>query len=363
LLEDSGAAALRLRAGDWTAWATAGAIEAGLLEGDCAGPEVLVTRDEAVILTDETDAARLREARCVPGFTLHGSPWAQLELRERYVLGSAAGGAILSDRPHGLEQPLPQALHQRRLVLQPGEQARYRQLGRDAAMAMTEVMRAAQPDWSERALAAAGAAALIRRGLAPLMVRAAGEGSLAPLPGAQAGAQSGAQSGARPGNQTGDQPGDGRIGARAMLAFSARRHGLVVSLTRCLAFGSAPPAQDALLALEATGLDAVKPGNSLAAVYHALAAAYRHADQADAIDRAPQGGLCGYLAQERVATPSTATALEAGMALTLNPGFAGLHIADTFLLGPQGLDNLTCDPQWPAVTLQGRPRPLWLEKN
>jgi len=343
-LESTGAGAICLRGIDWFAWATAGGSSAVLHTAELGVAEVLVTRDEAVILTDEIEAARLREEEVPAGFTFHVTPWAQVELRERYVLGVAGEGPVLSDRPHGLEQPLPNALRQRRLVLTPSEQARYRLLGREAAEAMSEVLRAARPEWTEYELAAAGAAALWKRGIHPALVLAAGERRL-PL-------------------YRHPTPSHAPLGARAMLVFCARRHGLYANLTRCVAFGGAGPAlqeQSALMEVEATGLATVVPGKSLSAVYHAFAAAYNHADRQGAIDEHHQGGITGYLAREIVATASTATPLEEGMAFAFNPSFAGLKIEDTFLLGPQGLDNLTLDPQWPAVTVHGRQRPLWLE--
>jgi Xaa-Pro aminopeptidase len=139
----------------------------------------------------------------------------------------------------------------------------------------------------------------------------------------------------------------------------------VANLSRAIAFGTltddAHNAQADLLQVEATGLDAVRPGQSLAAVYHALDAAYRHVNRPDAIREHHQGGITGYQAREIVASPSTATGIETGMAFALNPGFAGMTLEDTFLLGANGLENLTSDPDWPATTIQGRARPTWLE--
>jgi Xaa-Pro aminopeptidase len=160
-------------------------------------------------------------------------------------------------------------------------------------------------------------------------------------------------------------PTDEPLGTRAMLAVCARRNGLNASLARTVAFGPLSDdernAQADLLQVEATGLDAVRPGQSLAAVYHALEAAYRHANRPDAILEHPQGGITGYQPREIVASPSTATGIETGMAFALDPGFAGLVTEDTFLLGASGLENLTEDPEWPATTIQGRARPVWLE--
>jgi Xaa-Pro aminopeptidase len=340
-LARAGAGAIRLRGTDWFAWITAGGSSAVLLAAETGVAEVLVTPDEACILTDEIEADRLRDEEVPPGFTFHVTPWADVEWRERYVLGAAAERAVLSDRPLGDELALPALLRTRRMVLSVPEQQRYRVLGLEAAAAMSEVMHAVRPDWTEFQLAGAGAAALWKRGIHPALVLAAGARRLPlyrhPTPSAEP------------------------VGERAMMVFCGRRHGLYANLTRFVTFGKAPPNQLELLEVEATGLAACKPGNSLSAVYHALAQAYRHAGQPEAIREHHQGGITGYLAREIVATASTATELESGMAVAFNPSFKGIKIEDTFLIGADGLENLTFDPDWPSIQVHGRMRPMWLE--
>lgn len=344
-LHDAGAAALRLRGADWFAWATAGGASAMPPAADGALAELLVTAADACVLTDAAAVDRLRDEEVPPGFSFHVTPWEEPEWRERFVLESAADGAVLSDRPLGAELPLAAPAHQQRLLLAAPEQQRYRRLGADAAAAASEALRAARPDWSEYALAAEGARALWRRGIEPALVLAAGSARLARYrtPGPSAAA----------------------LGAHAMLLLRARCHGLHASLARFVSFGPLPTAQAdlqaALMTVEATALAACVPGNSLAAVYHALGHAYRHAGRPDAIGEHDQGGVTGYLARELLATASTALALKPGMAVAFNPGFAGSRIEDTFLIGEHGLENLTFDPGWPAATVQGRSRPLWLE--
>jgi len=340
-----GAGAIRLRGVDWFAWATAGGDCAVQLASDCGVAELLVTADEACVLTDEVEAERIRQEEVPAGFTYHIAPWAETELHDTYALNAAGGGTVLSDHPRPGEQPLPHSLRLRRMALMPLEQARYRTLGREAAEAMSEVLRAARPDWSEVQLAGAGAQALMRRGIQPAQVLAAGSRRLHlyrhPTPTFEP------------------------IGDHAMLVFSARRHGLYANLTRFVAFRPLSiderNEQQDILQVEATGLDAVRPGQSLAAVYHALDAAYRHANRPDAIRSYHQGGITGYAARELSASPTSATGLEPGMAFAFNPSFDGLKIEDTFLLGPNGLENLTIDPSWPTTTIGGRARPLWLE--
>jgi Xaa-Pro aminopeptidase len=340
-LAQAGGGALRLRGIDWFAWITGGGSSAVLQTAEVGVAEVLVNRDDACILTDEIEADRLKEEEVAPGFSFHVTPWADPEWREQFVLAEAGAAPVLSDRPAGAELALAPHAHQQRLVLTAPEQQRYRELGMAAAAAMSEVLRAARPDWTELRLTAEGARALWRRGIQPALVLGAGARRL-PL--------------YRHPTPSGDPLGD-----HAMLVFCARRHGLHANLTRFVTFGAEPPLQAELMTVEATALAACVPGNSLAAVYHALGHAYRHAGHHDAIREYHQGGVTGYLPYEQLATASTALELAAGMALALNPSFRGNRIADTFLLGTHSLENLTLDPGWPSLMVQGRLRPLWLE--
>jgi len=341
VLIEAGARAVRLRGSDWFAWATAGGSNVVLLTAETGVAEVLVTVDDACILTDDIELERLRNEEVPPGFTFHAAPWDQIDMRETYVRSLADDDTVLSDRPQHGERMLPASLRLRRLVLGAAEQQRYRTLGREAAEAMSEVMRRARPEWTEHDLAGAGAEALWRRGIEPALVLTAGAERLPRY------------RHATPSNQV--------LGDRAMMVFCARRHGLYANLTRFVSFGPAPAALNDLMTVEATGLAAIKPGGSLSAVYHALAQAYQHADRADAMREHHQGGITGYAAREIVATATTATQLQEGMAFAFNPSFQGVKIEDTFLLGPDGLENVTVDPSWPSVDVQGRPRPRWLE--
>ncbi|MFC0135282.1 peptidase M24 [Massilia eurypsychrophila] len=340
-LDDSGACALRLRGVDWFAWITAGGSGALALAGATGIAEVLVTAGDACILTDEVEAERLRTEEVPPGFSFHVTPWSDTEWRDQFVAGAAEGAPVVSDRPAAGEQPLPQLARQQRLRLSPDEQQRYRALGADAALAMSEAMRAARPGWTEYALAGEGARALWRRGIDPALVMAAGARRLAHHRHPTASAEP--------------------LGERAMLAFGARRHGLYANLTGFVTFGAAPVAQAELMTVEATALATCAPGNSLATVYHALLQAYRHAGHDDALRAEPHGGVAGYQAHEVVATASSALQLEAGMAVAFNPALQGIRLEDTFLIGQHGLENLMLDPAWPAALVQGRSRPLWLE--
>jgi Xaa-Pro aminopeptidase len=228
----------------------------------------------------------------------------------------------------------------------PSEIDRYRQTGKLASAAMTEVLSQAQPNWTEYQLAGAGAEALWARGLHPALTLAAGDRRLPlyrhPLPTEEA------------------------IGRQAMLVFCARGYGLIVSLTRFVCFGSLPEPDRKLhrciAEIEAVALNHSQIGTALNAVYTALTRAYEQQGYPNAIREHHQGGTAGYGAREVVATPETGDRLAANMVLAWNPSIPGAKIEDAFVLNPDNsLENLSFDTQFPHTEIAGRLRPIPLE--
>uniref|UniRef100_A0A7C2BZI5 M24 family metallopeptidase n=1 Tax=Thermus islandicus TaxID=540988 RepID=A0A7C2BZI5_9DEIN len=226
-----------------------------------------------------------------------------------------------------------------RLVLSREAQEAFSHLGREAAMAVGEVVRSARPEWTEYALAGALAEALWGRGLRPLLLLVAGEGRLFrhrhPL------------------------PKEGPLGRAFMAVVCAGRRGLVANLTRMVSSGH--PEVEAryrkVLEVEAAALSASRPGATLGEVFAALQGAYARVGFPGAWEEHHQGGVGGFRSREAIATPGHPLVLEAGMALAWNPSLAGAKVEDTFLLTEGGLLNLTEDPFWPAVEVGGRRRP------
>lgn len=343
-LRETGATGLRLRGTDWFSWATAGATHTVLLAAETGGAEVLVTENDAWILTDEIEAQRLQDEEFSGSrgevFQIYSHPWAEAEKREAFVREVTGNGTVLRDRA---PQALPSSLIQQKRILLPSELDRYRQVGRLASEAMTEVLTQAQPDWTEFQLAGAGAQAMWARGLHPALTLAAGERRLPlyrhPIP-------------------THD-----RIGQIAMLVFCARGFGLYASLTRFVCFGEPSDEQQTLhqkiQAIEATALDQCRINTPLNQIYNALQNAYEQEGYPNAIREHHQGGTTGYLAREIIATPAATDRLVANTAIAFNPSLRGAKIEDTFVLREDStLENLTLDPNWVSVEVHDRLRPV-----
>jgi Xaa-Pro aminopeptidase len=345
-LLETKAEGVRLRGTDWFAWATAGASNTVLLTAETGVAEVLVTAKDAWVLTDEIEAQRLKDEELPSNFQLYINLWADA-VREDFVRDATAGREVLSDRPTSdLEQPLPSSLQAHKRVLMSSELERYRQVGQKASAAMTEVLQAAKPTWTEYQLAGAGAEALWTRGLHPALTLVAGERRL-PL--------------YRHATPTGEQ-----LGRQAMLVFCARGYGLFANLTRFVCFGALPEESTQLhrhvREIEAQALSLCKLGTPLNAIYHGLAQTYEQHGFANAIREHHQGGTTGYLAREIVANPHTTDTLAENMAMAWNPSLVGAKIEDTFVILKDGkLENLTYDPNFPSVEVEGRLRAVPLE--
>jgi Xaa-Pro aminopeptidase len=341
ILERHQLGAVRLRGVDWFAWATCGGSNVVLLTTDAGVAEVLVTREGAWVLTDVIEAARLQDEEVPQGLPVWSCPWTDRGQREAFVEARRGGGLVASDRPAGKEVPLPAELVDVRHSLLPEELERYRALGRDAAEAMTEVLLAAKPEWTGWQLAGAGAEALWTRGIHPALTLVGEERRLPLHRHATASRE--------------------RLGSRAMLVFCGRRHGLFANLTRFVYFRE-PSAQERKYTMDVARVEAAafrtsKPGVALGEVYTAMVEAYAASGHPGAEAFHHQGGSCGYLSRDDVATPGSKVILQPGNAMAWNPSLPGAKVEDTVVVRDQGLEILTVDPRWPTFELEGRARP------
>jgi hypothetical protein len=292
---------------------------------------VRVGRDGDDVLVTSNEADRLRGEELPHGVTLRERAWHE---------SPDAGGlteASVADRLRAARSPLL-----------PGETARFRALGADAARVVTDALLEARPDWSERRLAAELAAGLVAIGADPLVLLVGGATRTAfPHP----------------------LPTDARLGRRALAVVCARRDGLIANLSRWVAFGAETDRERddgrRILAVEAAAFAAATPGRTLGGVLEAIAEAYPAAGlPADQWTRHHQGGMAGYAGRDPRAVPGAEDVVRLEQAFAWNPWVPGAKVEDTVLLtGTQEeprIEVLTVDPRWPVVEVDGRSRPVTL---
>lgn len=301
-----------------------------------AAPPIIAAVVEATgdtVLATDNEVDRLIAEELPPGVDVRVVAWDQ-------PLPLPTGPGTLT------EDDVAGELRRLRVPLLPVEIARFAALGADAATVLTSVLRRARPQQRELEVAAEVSAELIRRGAEPLVVLVGG----------------GARTGVRH-----PLPTAAPLGRRALVVVCARRHGLIVNVSRSVAF--TPPtateedAQRRILGVEAAYFDALVPGTSLADAFGNGCRAYgAHGFDPDEWRRHHQGGVAGYAGRDPRATGITDDPIRLDQAFAWNPTGDGAKVEDTVLLTEQGLQVLTVDPAWPTVAYAGRERPDLLRR-
>jgi Xaa-Pro aminopeptidase len=348
LLDARGLDALLLQRVSSFAWATCGAssyVNTATTTGEAT---LLITRADRHVITNNIEATRLRgeEKLVEQGWQFHIAPWHEAP---ETVAQLAQGLELGSDGPAPGAVDLSADLARLRANLTPEEGERFRTLGRICAEAMDGAARAVRPGQTEYQIAALLAGEAGRRGAQAIVdLIATDERVFAyrhPLP-------------------------TGKVLERyAMLVLCGRRDGLVCSITRLVHFGRLPDElrrkAEAVARVDATFLDATRPGQRLDQVFARATDAYAAAGFPDEWQWHHQGGPAGYEPREYIATPYTEDPVLVGQAYAWNPSIAGCKSEDTILVTDSGSEVLTTIDGWPelAVAVRGcvEKRPAILE--
>jgi Xaa-Pro dipeptidase len=237
--------------------------------------------------------------------------------------------------PEALVAPLRRRLSER-------ERERYRAAGRECAAALVETLPLLTPPTAEHEVAAELVFRLRRRGFSVPVALVAGED--------------------RQRVHRHPLPTDALLGRHALLAVTAERGGLHVSMTRLVAFAE-PPAGLVRVVRAAAEVDVAmlassRPGVTTGAVFEAAAAAYAERGFPEEWRRHHQGGITGYRGREVFAVPGERTRLPSSCAVAWNPSVTGgAKSEDTALVSEDGIEVVTRTPELPELELDGLARP------
>jgi antitoxin VapB len=341
LLDREGLDALVLRRPGNVAWYSGGGRTHILATPDVGVADVVIRREGDEVVTAVNEAGRL-EAEELGGLEARFEvvPWGAD--RERALPISARTGA---DSPLPGTRDVSAGVEAARRSLTAAEVDRFRELGAEAAAAMTDTCSGLSPGDDEFRAASRVASALIERGVEPVVLLVAGAGRLPvhrhPLPTAAP------------------------LGKLAMIVVCARACGLIASLTRFVAFERLPAdLEDAyvrLLNVDTAFNLATCPGRTVAAAFDTGTGAYalNGFDEEEWLLH-HQGGPTGYEARDYLADSESMATTEDAQAFAWNPIAPCLKSEDTILAGASGPEILTVDSRWPCITVEGLSRPLML---
>jgi Xaa-Pro aminopeptidase len=350
LLDREGLDAIVMRAPHDVAWWSCGG-RGHIAVGDPVAPAaIVVTRDSETVLTTATDAARMHDEELSAlvgdgpgaGARLVVVPW---ELPVEAHLPT--GDRVADDVPRYGTLDGRGLLEEARRSLTAEEAQRYRELCHDAAIAVTDATKELMAGLTEYAAAGVLSIALLDREIEPVVLAVAGA--------------------SRVGRYRQPLPTIARLGPLAMLGVCGRRHGLHANLTRFVSFGpldaELADAQIRLLQVEAAYFDALWPGQVVGETFRAGAATYRGVGfDPEEWHNDNQGGPCGYLRHDHLATAEDHSPVVVGQAFAWSPSVPSLRCEDTVLLTDAGLEVLTVDPRWPTVEVSRRMRPIVVER-
>ena len=314
------------------AWATSGAASYVNTAATTGEATLLITPSRRHLITNNIEATRLEkeEKLAEQGWQFHVAPWYEAP---GTLAGLTRGSRLGADGPVPGAVDLSPDLARLRANLTPIEGQRFRTLGRLCAEAIDGAVRAVRPGQTEYEISALLAREADRRGAQAIVNLIATDERVFnfrhPLP-------------------TGKE-----LERYAMLVLCGRRWGLVCSVTRLVHFGPLPDElrrkAEAVAEIDATFLDATRPGQTLGQVFGRATAAYAETGFPDEWQWHHQGGPAGYEPREYIATPDSLDLVQAGQTYAWNPSIAGCKSEDTILVTDSGTEVLTAIDGWPVL--------------
>lgn len=325
--------ALLLRRVSSFAWATCGAASYVNTATTTGEATLLIAPTGRHLMTNNIEATRLEgEERLVEqGWQFHVAPWyeaADTVTQRTRGLRLGADGPIVG----GVDLSGEMARLRANLVPEEGE--RFRALGKLCGEAMNCAIQAVRPGQTEYQIAALLAREAEGRGVQAVVNLVATDQRVFafrhPL------------------------PTDKELERYAMLVLCGRRWGLVCSVTRLVHFGRLPDElrrkAEAVALVDATFLDATRPGQTLGEVFRRATAVYAKIGFADQWQQHHQGGPAGYEPREYLATPHSEDFVQAGQVYAWNPSIAGTKSEDTILVTQDGPEVLTEIDGWATLS-------------
>jgi Xaa-Pro dipeptidase len=255
---------------------------------------------------------------------------------------AAALAELLGGSPGLSGEALEEAVAPKRMALLEPERERFRVAGTDVGAAVTETLGRLSSDDAEEDVAAELALQCRRRGFFPPVVLVAGD--------------------ARQPVHRHPLPTNASLGRHALLAVTAEREGLHVSITRLVSFGP-PPVElerlvQATVEVDAAVLTASRPGRTLGEAFAVLEESYARLGFREEWRRHHQGGLTGYKGREVFAVPGEPTPIPEPAAVAWNPSITGgAKSEDTALVSAEGIEVVTRTPDLPEIAVNGLARP------
>ena len=312
-------------------WLTGGRGFIGTASELACAP-LVITKDKAVMLADNIEAARLNEEETDWLFVDY--LWHE-ESRKAEILAKLTNGSYKTD------SELASRFYSKRVILDNNEIANYRTAGKICGEILENAMKNLKPGQSELELAGVLSAGMWSRQIEPIVLLIAFDERIFkyrhPLPTAN------------------------KLKKYAMGVICGRYKGLIVSATRLVHFGLVPDETKkrvrAAAIADAAAINTTRPGNTLGFIFQEICNVYKNEGYPGEEHLHHQGGLTGYAPRENRAMPNTAETVKEYQAYAWNPSVTGAKSEDTILVLPEGNEIISHTGTWEYIDCNGLLRP------
>ncbi len=324
------------------AWITGGANNAIDTSRENGAATILVTRaGKRYLIANNIEMQRMLDEQIdTKLFEPIEFQWqdekAQPEL-VRLLASDLAQGQVIADIPFTSAPALESIFANQRFQLTDQEVVRYRELGRDAAEAMSNTVKEIREGQTENEIANTLRRELGRKNISSVVTLVAADDRIA--------------------KYRHPVPTDNCWNKTLLLVTCAKRHGLIANLSRMVSIGM--PSDDLERKTEAAALVhaslqhatriAINPETNGAELYAVAQRAYAQTGFADEINKHHQGGATGYRTRDWVAHPTSGEQVFPQQAFAWNPSITGTKVEDTIVRNDEELEVLTTSPDFPTI--------------
>ena len=319
-------------------WLTAGADPVGFFGRD-ERPGLFYTHQQRFLITSSVDSQRFFDVELDRlGFQL--KEWQWTTRRDQLIADMVYGRKIASDQPFRDCKDVASYFPAARRVLSQYEADHLRRLGHQVAHAVEATARNVEPGETESEIAGHLAHRLVRHGIHPESIQVTGDGR----------------------NQTHlrrshtAEPSERSV----FIQVTGRREGLFATCARTVWFGEMEPTirteYDLALRMGAAQVAVATPGAKVTQAIEAGQILLRGTPYEHDWRRAPTVALTGREPSEGLFLPSSVERWIEHWAAVWQARVGSAAIIDTFILQPDGWENLTPPSEWPVrrVTFQGK---------
>ncbi|MCM8817551.1 MAG: aminopeptidase P family N-terminal domain-containing protein [Candidatus Omnitrophica bacterium] len=149
---------------------------------------------------------------------------------------------------------------------------------------------------------------------------------------------------------------DKKIEKYVMVVVCVYEKGLIVSMTRLVSFGKLPEEiklkHKAVCQVDATFISLTAPNRKICDVFKSGIETYGKTGYPEEWKKHHQGGPCGYKTRYYRATEKSTDIIKENYAFAWNPSITGTKSEDTIIVGKNGPEIITQDPQWPKIDIE-----------